>query len=35
MEENYKGHKLRATTWQLADSGHWEPLVFVTWREGE
>jgi hypothetical protein len=31
---NYKGHKIRASTWQLAESGHWEPRVFVTWREG-
>lgn len=24
-----------APTWQLADSGHWEPRVLVTWSEGK
>jgi hypothetical protein len=35
MEETYKGHKITASTWQLSDSGHWEPRVFVTWSEGQ
>jgi hypothetical protein len=33
MEETYKGHTIVASTWQLADSGHWEPRVLVTWNE--
>jgi hypothetical protein len=35
MEDAYKGHKIRASTWQLADSGHWEPRVFVSWNENQ
>jgi hypothetical protein len=35
MEETYKHHKIVASTWQLSDSGHWEPRVFVTWNEGQ
>jgi hypothetical protein len=34
MEETYKGHTILASTWQLSDSGQWEPRVFVTWNEG-
>jgi hypothetical protein len=33
MEETYKDHKIIATTWQLSDSRHYEPRVFVTWSE--
>jgi hypothetical protein len=33
MEETYKGHRILASTWQLSDSGQWEPRVFVTWNE--
>ncbi len=35
MEELYKGHKIVASTWQLSDSGHWEPRVFVIWTEDQ
>jgi hypothetical protein len=35
MEETYKAHKITASTWQLSDSGHWEPRVFVSWSEGQ
>jgi hypothetical protein len=35
MEETYKHHKIVASTWQLSDSGDWEPRVFVTWNEGQ
>ncbi|HEX2230487.1 MAG TPA: hypothetical protein VHM64_25425 [Candidatus Binatia bacterium] len=35
MEDTYKEHKLVASTWQLSASGHYEPRVFVTWREGQ
>jgi hypothetical protein len=35
MEETYKHHKIVASTWQLSDSGHWEPRVTVTWDEGQ
>jgi hypothetical protein len=35
MEETYKDHKIIASIWQLSDSGHYEPRVFVTWSEGE
>ena len=33
MEETYKHHKIVASTWQLSDSGHWEPRVMVTWND--
>jgi hypothetical protein len=33
MEETYKSHRILASTWQLSDSGQWEPRVFVTWKE--
>ena len=35
MEDTYKHHKIVASTWQLSDSGHWEPRVLVTWSEGQ
>jgi hypothetical protein len=35
MEETYKEHKIVASAWQLSDSGHYEPRVMVTWREGQ
>jgi hypothetical protein len=34
MEDTYKHHKIIASTWQLSDSGHWEPRVLVTWTKG-
>jgi hypothetical protein len=30
-----RGHKIIGSTWQLSDSGHWEPRVFVSWKEGQ
>ena len=33
MEETYKTHKILASSWQLADSRHWEPRVHVSWSE--
>jgi hypothetical protein len=33
MEETYKGHTINASSWQLGDSRHWEPRVFVSWNE--
>ena len=35
MENRYKHHKIVASTWQLSDSGHWEPRILVTWNEGQ
>ncbi len=35
MEDIYKHHKIVASTWQLSDSGHWEPRILVTWSEGQ
>lgn len=35
MEDTYKHHKMVASTWQLSDSGQWEPRVLVTWDEGQ
>jgi hypothetical protein len=35
MEDTYQHHKIVASTWQLSDSGHWEPRVLVTWNESQ
>ncbi len=35
MEDIYKHHKIVASTWQVSDSGHWEPRILVTWSEGQ
>jgi hypothetical protein len=35
MERTYQAHKIVASTWQLSDSGHYEPRVFVSWKEGQ
>lgn len=31
----YKGHKIIGSSWQVTDSGHREPRVFVSWKEGQ
>lgn len=33
MEESYRDHKIISSTWQLGESGHWEPRVQVIWNE--
>ena len=35
MEETYKNHKIIASSWQLADTGQWEPRVHVRWSESD
>ena len=35
MQKTYKGHTIKASTWQLSESGVWEPRVFVTWKQGD
>ena len=35
MEDTYNHHKMVASTWQLSDSGQWEPRVLVTWDVGQ
>jgi hypothetical protein len=34
MYRNYEGHSIHATAWELLYPVGWEPLIFVTHREG-
>lgn len=34
MEENYKGHDITASAWQITDTQRWQPKLAIIWREG-
>jgi hypothetical protein len=34
MDENYKGHNIAASAWQLADTQEWQPKLTIMWTEG-